>query len=96
MVLRFSYESCAAMIDEQIGANVARARKLLGLTVEEVAQSCGISRELLAMIESGQSRPKPALLITLAKHLGVTIGQLFGHEEFPGNFANSSKKKAMN
>ena len=58
--------------------NQIRARrKALGLSLEELARRCGVSRQTVNAIENNKYDPTLALAFHLAKELETTVDQLF-------------------
>lgn len=58
--------------------NVIRnKRKELGLSQEELAKKCGVSRQTVNAIENDKYDPTLALAFSLAKELGTTVDELF-------------------
>lgn len=60
-------------MDNQIRA----LRKALGLSQEELAKACGVSRQTINAIENNKYDPTLALAFHLAQELGTTVDQLF-------------------
>lgn len=52
-------------------------RKALGLSQEELAQRCKVSRQTINAIENNKYDPTLALAFHLAKTLGTTVDELF-------------------
>ena len=67
-------------MSETMGAIIARKRKELGLTQEQLATALGISYQAVSKWENEQSSPDISTLPLLADHFGVTIDELFGRE----------------
>lgn len=58
--------------------NTIRARrKALGLSQEELARKCGVSRQTVNAIENDRYDPTLALAFALARELDTTVDQLF-------------------
>ena len=58
--------------------NVIRAlRKEKGVSQEELAKLCGVSRQTINAIENNKYDPTLSLAFRLALHLGVTVDALF-------------------
>lgn len=58
--------------------NQIRARrKALGLSQEELARRCGVSRQTVNAIENNKYDPTLALAFHLAKELETAVDQLF-------------------
>ena len=52
-------------------------RKELGLSQEELAKRCGVSRQTVNAIENNKYDPTLTLAFHLAKELGTTVDSLF-------------------
>ncbi|MDO4261696.1 MAG: helix-turn-helix transcriptional regulator [Eubacteriales bacterium] len=52
-------------------------RKELGLSQEELAKRCGVSRQTVNAIENNKYDPTLALAFALARELQVTVDELF-------------------
>ncbi len=58
--------------------NVIRERrKELGLSQEELAKRCGVTRQTVNAIENNKYDPTLALAFALARVLGLTVDELF-------------------
>lgn len=58
--------------------NVIRERrKELGLSQEELAKRCGVTRQTVNAIENNKYDPTLALAFALARELGLTVDELF-------------------
>lgn len=69
--------------DYSIGSEIAKARKILGLTQVELARRSGISRDSLNKYESGKHLPGARELRLLCDALGVSPNRLLlGSDEF--------------
>jgi transcriptional regulator with XRE-family HTH domain len=64
--------------EERIGRRIANARKLRGLTQQQLAQRVPCSKSLIAQVESGHKPATQALVAGVARALGVEIGVLTG------------------
>jgi DNA-binding XRE family transcriptional regulator len=53
-------------------------RDYRGLTLQALAEQCGVTRQMLSMLENGKTRPSAALLGKLAKALGCDMEDLHG------------------
>ena len=56
---------------------IRKRRKELGLSQEELARKCGVSRQTVNAIENNKYDPTLALAFSLAKELCVTVDELF-------------------
>ena len=61
-----------------IGKNIAKYRKLLKLTQEELGNQLGVSNQAVSKWESGVSMPDVTLLPDIAKSLNITLEELYG------------------
>ncbi|AUS07953.1 transcriptional regulator [Laceyella sacchari] len=52
-------------------------RKIHGLSQDELAKACNVSRQTINAIENNKYDPSLALAFQLAAVLGVTVDQLF-------------------
>lgn len=58
--------------------NVIRdKRKQLGLSQEELAKKCGVSRQTVNAIENNKYDPTLTLAFSLARELKITVDELF-------------------
>lgn len=55
------------------GENTRKTRKKLGITTQELAEACGISRSYLTLIENGKRLPGKKVLPKIAKALGISV-----------------------
>ena len=58
-------------------------RKEMGITQVQLAESLGISQQLIAAYESGSRKIPASMLPTLAKLFAVSLEQLIGEEKTP-------------
>ena len=58
---------------------IRNKRKELGLSQEELAKKCGVSRQTVNAIENNKYDPTLALAFCLAKELQITVHELFIH-----------------
>ena len=58
--------------------NIIRSRRReLGLSQEELAKKCGVSRQTVNAIENNKYDPTLSLAFSLAKDLQLTVDELF-------------------
>lgn len=70
--------------------NVIRSRrKELGLSQEELAKKCGVSRQTVNAIENNKYDPTLSLAFRLAGELNVTVDELFSRHDIKDNCAPS-------
>lgn len=60
-----------------IGSRIRAARQAQRLTIEQVADSTGLTKGFLSRIERDLTSPSVASLVTLCEVLSVSIGELF-------------------
>ena len=65
-------------VNESMGAIIARKRKELGMTQEQLAGALGISYQAVSKWENELSSPDISTLPLLADLFGITIDELFG------------------
>ena len=56
---------------------IREKRKQLGLSQEELARRCGVSRQTINAIENNKYDPTLSLAFSLAAELGTTVDTLF-------------------
>ena len=61
---------------KRIGSKLQAARKIKGLTQQEVADRVGISRTYYSQIENGERDPATTVITTIAKVLEVNIADI--------------------
>lgn len=66
-----------AKLPKILGNRMARQRKKLGFSQEEVADKVGISRVYMGYIEQGRNMPSLEVLQKVAKVLKVKLSDLF-------------------
>lgn len=67
-----------------IGARLRQARRSVGMTQQELADHCAVSRAAVAQWEADQTRPSFAHLQAATDALGVWISWVTGNESHPG------------
>ena len=53
-------------------------REYRGYTLQALAERCGVSRQMLSMVENGKARPSTDLLARLSNALGCDMDDLHG------------------
>ena len=56
--------------------NIRTRREMLGMSQEELAKKVGVTQAAIWLYENGESTPKLAIAIALARALGITVEQL--------------------
>jgi len=64
-------------LTEHIARRVRELRASNGLSLDELAGRCGVSRSMISLIERGESSPTAVLLEKLSVGLGVSLASLF-------------------
>jgi transcriptional regulator with XRE-family HTH domain len=80
---------------ERVAWNLQRLRAKRHLSLDALARQCGVSRAMLAQIESGRSVPSIKVLCKIAKGLKVSVAAFLEHRAFEGVAvlsANQSKR----
>jgi transcriptional regulator with XRE-family HTH domain len=75
----------AADINSRIAARVSELRAAEGLSLDALAERCGVSRSMLSLIERGESSPTAVVLERIATGLNVTLASLFDHPQGAAN-----------
>ncbi|WP_419160619.1 helix-turn-helix domain-containing protein [Rossellomorea sp. BNER] len=73
---------------EQIGFNIRRLRKERGLSLNNVAETTGVSKAMIGQIERGESNPTVAVLWKIANGLKVSFTSLLKNEDLPITFVH--------
>lgn len=68
-------------LTDRIAERVRDLRTARGLSLEELAAHCGVSRSMISLIERGESSPTAVLLDKLATGLNVPLASLFESHE---------------
>lgn len=79
-------------IDVRIATNLRALRAQRGLSLEALAQTSGVSRSALSLIERGQNSPTAVVLDKIAVGLGVTLSDLVGQH---GNATDAAVTSPM-
>lgn len=56
---------------------IRERRKVLGLSQEELAKKCGVSRQTINAIENNKYDPTLSLAFSLARELSIKVDELF-------------------
>jgi len=71
-------------IGQRVASNLQRLRSKRLLSLDGLARSCGVSRAMLAQIETGRSVPSIKVLCKIAKGLKVSVAAFLEHRAFEG------------
>lgn len=69
---------------ERVAQNLQRLRSKRHLSLDALARQCGVSRAMLAQIESGRSVPSIKVLCKIAKGLKVSVAAFLEHRALEG------------
>ena len=78
-------------INDRIAARVRDLRTRQGLSLEALAETCGVSRSMISLVERGESSPTAVILEKLATGLGVSLATLF---EAPAELPHPVSRRA--
>lgn len=78
-------EDISRDVNARIAVRVRTLRDVRGMTLDELATLCGVSRSMLSLIERGESSPTAVILDKVATGLGVTLASLFEDSSAPPN-----------
>jgi len=70
-------EQPTSSLTERIASRVRALRAAGGLSLDELATHCGVSRSMISLIERGESSPTAVVLEKLATGLNVALASLF-------------------
>ena len=70
-------DDSSSPLTERIARRVRDLRTCLGLSLDELAGRCGVSRSMISLIERGRSSPTAVVLEKLAVGLNVSLASLF-------------------
>ncbi len=83
-------------ISERVAQNLQRLRGKRHLSLDGLARLCGVSRAMLAQIESGRSVPSIKVLCKIAKGLKVSVAAFLENRAFEGvEVLAASKSKRL-
>jgi transcriptional regulator with XRE-family HTH domain len=72
------------LISQRVGQNLQRLRSKRYLSLDALARLSGVSRAMLAQIESGRSVPSIKVLCKIAKGLKVSVAAFLENRAFEG------------
>jgi transcriptional regulator with XRE-family HTH domain len=72
-----SAQPASRNVNQRIADRVRRYRAALRLSLDELADKCGVSRSMISLIERARCSPTAAVLEKLAAGLNVTLASLF-------------------
>ena len=63
--------------------NIRTRRRILGLTMKQLANIVGVTEASISHYETGRREPDNDMLLRIANALGVTVDYLISNEESP-------------
>jgi len=72
-------------INSRIARRVRDLRTQLGMTLDELAGKCDVSRSMLSLVERGESSPTAVVLEKIATGLGIALAGLFDDTSTPAS-----------
>jgi transcriptional regulator with XRE-family HTH domain len=72
-------------INSRIARRVRELRTQLGMTLDQLAAKCEVSRSMLSLVERGESSPTAVVLEKIATGLGVALANLFDDASAPAS-----------
>jgi transcriptional regulator with XRE-family HTH domain len=73
-------EAGAADLGRRVADNLKERRRVLGLSLDELAQASGVSRAALSQIETCKTNPSLSVLWKVAVGLGIPFAELLGND----------------
>jgi transcriptional regulator with XRE-family HTH domain len=84
-IMKEDLDAAASATTARIARRVLALRQQRSLSLEALAQRCGVSKSMISLIERGQSSPTAVVLERLAAGLGVALASLFDDDEAPAS-----------
>jgi transcriptional regulator with XRE-family HTH domain len=72
-------------INSRIARRVGQLRKQAGMTLDQLAAKCEVSRSMLSLVERGESSPTAVVLEKIATGLGIALAGLFDDASAPAS-----------
>lgn len=82
-------------IDIAVGTEIAKVRKMRGLTQTQLAVALGLTFQQLQKYESGTNRISASKLYRISRHLGVEIEDLFKFSNQPEKQDSVYKREVL-
>lgn len=79
-------------MSEKIGSKIKQLREAAGLTQDDLAEAASIQTSKVALIESGEASPTIAILLKMARRLGVRLGTILDGTEATGPIVTGTKQ----
>ncbi|MGH3621786.1 MAG: helix-turn-helix domain-containing protein [Sciscionella sp.] len=78
-----------------VAGRVAAARKLAGLTQQQLAMRANVSASLVRKVEQGSKPPSPAFVAATATALGLSVSDLYGQPHFVSATSRYGTEQAL-
>ncbi|HYQ56327.1 MAG TPA: helix-turn-helix transcriptional regulator, partial [Draconibacterium sp.] len=75
-----------------IGTRIRHFRKLQKRTIQDIANTCGLSKSMVSKIETNKVVPSVATLVKIAKALGVNVSVLMEENDIKSSVFISSEQ----
>jgi transcriptional regulator with XRE-family HTH domain len=72
-------------INSRIARRVRQLRAQLGMTLDQLAAKCDVSRSMLSLVERGESSPTAVVLEKIATGLDIALAGLFDDASVPAS-----------
>jgi transcriptional regulator with XRE-family HTH domain len=72
-------------INSRIARRVRQLRTRAGMTLDQLAAKCDVSRSMLSLVERGESSPTAVVLEKIATGLGIALAGLFDDAAAPAS-----------
>ena len=76
-------DNSSETVERRLAERIRLLRSRRELSLEALAQSSGVSRSMISLIERGESSPTASVLNKLAVSLGVSLAAIFAEEDRP-------------
>ena len=80
---------------KRIAENLRERRRVLGLSLDELAQSSGVSRAALSQIETCKTNPSLNVLWKVAVGLGIPFSELIGEGHNAASLLRRTEGEAL-
>lgn len=64
-------------IDEIVGENIRKYRRMRGMTQKELGDAIGVRHNTISQYEKGRNAPEQNMIFAIAGALGVSVGDFF-------------------
>ena len=85
----------SAELEFDLGARIRGLRRTRRLTLRELAQRAEVTESFLSQVERGVASPSIASVQRIARGLGLSIAQLFTHEDGAGRVVRRDARRRI-